>query len=134
MTDTASEFCNDIASSIAIDVDTGFLAEQSQPEQQRFAFRYTITIHNRGVQAAQLLSRHWVITDTNDQVQEVQGLGVVGQQPDIPAGCSYTYSSGAILATPAGIMEGSYEFRQPDGETFTAPIPAFALVPPGALH
>lgn len=124
----------EINTDIAIEVNTGFLAEQSLPEQQRYAFRYTITIHNHGSKTAQLLSRHWLITDANDQVQEVQGLGVVGQQPHIPAGKSYTYSSGAILATTTGIMEGSYEFCLPDGEKFTAPIPTFALVPPGALH
>ncbi|WP_041523958.1 Co2+/Mg2+ efflux protein ApaG [Gilvimarinus agarilyticus] len=130
MTDNTSSLPNDIA----IEVNTGFLAEQSQPEQQRYAFRYTITIRNHGQHPAQLLSRHWVITDANDQVQEVQGLGVIGEQPNIDAGDSYTYTSGAILATPAGIMEGSYEFCLPDGQRFNAPIPAFALVPPGALH
>ncbi|WP_049723700.1 Co2+/Mg2+ efflux protein ApaG [Gilvimarinus polysaccharolyticus] len=130
MTDSTT----DIASNIAITVDTGFLAEQSLPQQQRFVFCYTITIYNHGQQAAQLLSRHWIITDTDNQVQEVQGLGVIGKQPNIAAGDSYTYSSGAILATPAGIMEGSYEFRQADGEKFNAPIPAFALVQPSALH
>lgn len=119
---------------IEIEVDSGFLAAQSHPEQQRFVFRYTITIHNRGAQTAQLLSRHWVITDSNNQVQEVQGIGVIGEQPEIAAGESYTYSSGTILATPAGMMEGSYEFRQPSGERFNAPIPAFSLVLPEALH
>lgn len=130
MTNTDTE----LDTHIDIDIDTGFLAEQSQPEHQRFVFRYTITLHNRGSQAAQLLSRHWFITDANDQVQQVQGLGVVGQQPRIGAGESYTYTSGAILATQTGTMEGSYQFKQADGSLFDVPIPTFALVPPSALH
>lgn len=119
---------------IEVRVQTRYVAAQSQPTQRRFVFTYTITISNQGEEAAQLISRHWRIRDARDQLQEVQGLGVVGEQPHLAPGASYTYTSGVILETETGMMEGSYEFEREDGERFTAPIPAFALVPPHAMH
>jgi ApaG protein len=119
---------------IDIQVKTLYLADQSTPAEDRFVFSYTITLTNRGDESAQLVSRHWVITDGNNAVQEVKGSGVVGQQPTLEPGASYTYSSGVVLATETGTMTGSYQMRTPSGAAFDAPIPAFALVPPHLLH
>ncbi|MCR8922317.1 Co2+/Mg2+ efflux protein ApaG [Dasania sp. GY-MA-18] len=119
---------------IAINVATAFLAEQSAPEYDRYAFSYTITITNNGEENVQLLSRHWLITDSDNRVQEVRGEGVVGQQPTIPPGESYQYTSGAILETAAGTMEGSYQMISASGELFEAPIATFSLIHPSALH
>lgn len=119
---------------IGIDVETAYIADQSDPDNDRFVFAYTICISNRGSVAAQLISRHWVITDANQQVQEVKGLGVVGQQPHLDPGESFRYTSGAILETPVGCMEGSYQMRADDGNEFDAPIPAFRLATPNLLH
>src|SRR5690606_5644702 len=107
---------------------------QSRPEQQRFVYAYTITITNHGSANAQLISRHWRIKDAEDNLQEVQGVGVVGEQPELSPGGSYTYTSGVIIETETGIMEGTYQMRHADGHLFDAPIPAFALVPPHAMH
>jgi ApaG protein len=119
---------------INIKVKSAYLDEQSQPDKHRYAFAYTITIENNSDEPTQLLSRHWVITDANNITQEVQGMGVVGQQPRILPGDSYTYSSGAVLETQAGTMEGTYEMQTDDGETFSVPIPAFSLTRPQSLH
>lgn len=119
---------------IDIHIETQFIDEQSQPDNQRFVFAYTITITNDSDIPAQLVSRHWIITDANDTKQEVQGLGVVGEQPRLEPGEDYTYTSGVILETEIGTMEGSYQMRTDDGEIFDAPIPVFALVPPHAVH
>ncbi|MCR6652444.1 MAG: Co2+/Mg2+ efflux protein ApaG [Cellvibrionaceae bacterium] len=119
---------------IDIQVKTQYLADQSVPADDRFVFSYTITVTNRGSERAQLISRHWVITDGNDAVQEVKGTGVVGQQPTLEPGASYTYSSGVVLATETGTMTGSYQMRLSSGDEFDAPIPEFALVPPHLLH
>jgi len=119
---------------IKIDVVTRYLAEQSAPAENRFVFAYTITINNRGDDAVRLLSRHWRITDANNRVQEVRGEGVVGEQPLIEPGDSYTYTSGSMLETPVGTMEGSYQMISVDGQRFDAPIPVFSLAQPGALH
>lgn len=121
-------------SPIKIDVVTRYLAEQSSPSENRFVFAYTITISNRGSDAVRLLSRHWRITDANNRVQEVRGEGVVGEQPLIAPGDSYTYTSGSMLETPVGTMEGSYGMIGSDGQRFDAPIPVFSLAQPGALH
>ena len=118
---------------IQVSVKTTYVADQSVPPQ-RYVYSYTITIANDGDEAAQLLSRHWRIRDENDKLQEVQGMGVVGEQPFIEPGNSYTYSSGVILETETGIMEGTYQMRADSGDTFDAEIPAFALVPPHAIH
>jgi ApaG protein len=119
---------------IDVSVVTRFLAEQSQPEHQRFAFAYTVTVQNNGALPARLLSRHWVITDGDGKVEEVRGSGVVGQQPLIEAGQSHTYSSGTVMATKVGNMQGSYQMLAEDGQHFDAVIAPFRLAVPGALH
>lgn len=118
---------------IEVIVKTTYMAEQTLP-QQRYVYAYTITIANQGDEPAQLISRHWHIRDANDNLQEVQGIGVVGEQPLIVPGASYTYTSGVVLETETGIMNGSYQMRADSGTTFDADIPAFALVPPHAIH
>lgn len=120
--------------SIRVSVKTTYVAAQSQPLEQRYVYAYTITIANQGDDTAQLISRHWRITDANNKLQEVQGMGVVGEQPVIEPGKSYTYTSGVILETETGIMEGMYHMRRDDGSMFDATIPTFALVPPHAIH
>jgi ApaG protein len=119
---------------VDVSVVTRFLAEQSQPDQKRFAFAYTITVHNNGELPAQLLSRHWVITDGDGNVEEIHGEGVVGQQPLIKAGQSHTYSSGTVMATLVGNMQGSYQMLAEDGKRFDANIAPFRLAVPGSLH
>lgn len=119
---------------IDIQVETAYVEEQSRPEQDRYVFAYTITITNCGTLAAKLLSRHWIITDANSKVQEVRGEGVVGEQPHLQPGESYTYTSAAMLETPVGCMEGSYQMVADDGTHFDAPIPVFNLSTPHILH
>lgn len=127
---------------IDIKVVTTYLPGHSRPEHNQYSFAYTITISNHSRQVVQLLSRHWLITDADGSVQEVRGEGVVGEQPVIPPGTSFRYTSGATLATPVGCMEGSYTMvicdTQGDapagGRRFEAPIPAFSLHTPTALH
>ncbi|OZB23124.1 MAG: Co2+/Mg2+ efflux protein ApaG [Pseudomonas sp. 34-62-33] len=119
---------------IDVSVTTRYLAAQSQPEQNRYAFSYTITIVNNGELPAQLLSRHWIITDGDGRVQEVRGAGVIGQQPHIDPGASHTYSSGTVMATQVGTMQGSYQMLAEDGKRFDASIAPFRLAVPGALH
>lgn len=121
-------------SAIQVSVKTNYIAAQSDPQAPRYVYAYTITIANQGEKPAQLLARHWLITDARDKRQEVQGVGVVGEQPNIMPGESYTYTSGVVLETETGIMEGSYQMRASDGSLFNAAIPAFALVPPHAIH
>lgn len=104
-----------------------FIEDQSDPGQRRYVFAYTITIQNTGEVAARLLSRHWIITDSNNHVQEVQGDGVVGKQPLINPGEAFQYSSGSIIQTPIGTMHGSYQMLAEDGVYFDAPIPVFTL-------
>jgi ApaG protein len=120
--------------SINISIETVYLQQHSEPHNKRFVFSYTVTIENTGDQAAQLISRHWVITDANNAVQEVQGIGVIGEQPRILPGESYSYSSGSVLETPAGTMEGSYQMQTDKGETFDVTIPTFLLKNQQALH
>ena len=119
---------------VDVSVVTRYLAEQSQPEQNRFAFAYTITVHNSGELPAKLLSRHWVITDGDGHVEEVRGAGVVGLQPLILAGGDHTYSSGTVMTTKVGTMQGSYQMIAEDGKHFDAIIAPFRLAVPGALH
>ena len=119
---------------VDVSVTTRYLPEQSQPEQNRFAFAYTVTVTNNGELPAKLLSRHWVITDGDGRVQEVRGAGVVGQQPLIEAGASHTYSSGTVMTTRVGIMQGSYQMLADDGKRFDAVIAPFRLAVPGSLH
>jgi ApaG protein len=119
---------------MTIHVETGYVAEQSQPDQNRYVFAYTITIENSGDIAAKLLRRHWIITDANNKVQEVNGDGVVGKQPHLAPGKSFRYTSAAILETPLGCMQGHYDMLADDGTGFEAPIPVFRLATPLTLH
>ena len=119
---------------IRVHVATQYVDEQSEPSIDRYVFAYTITIENLGDIEAQLISRHWIITDANGKVQEVQGDGVVGEQPRLDPGESYRYSSGAVLETPVGSMQGSYRMKAGDGIDFDAPIAPFTLAVPGMLH
>ncbi len=119
---------------IRVDVETSFVAEQSDPERSRFVFSYTITIRNEGTVPARLLARHLIITHANGKVQEVRGDGVVGEQPYLKPGQGFRYSSGATLETPVGVMQGSYEMIAEDGMRFDAPIAPFRLAMPGVLH
>jgi ApaG protein len=120
--------------SIRVDVETSYLEDQSDPKALRFVFAYTITIRNEGQVPARLLTRHWVITDANGKVQEVRGDGVVGEQPYLKPGQGFRYSSGAVLETPVGAMQGSYQMVADDGLHFDAPIPPFRLAKPGVLN
>ncbi len=119
---------------IRIVVATNYVDDQSEPDVGRYVFAYTITIENIGDLPARLLSRHWVITDANGKVQEVTGDGVVGEQPHLNPGESFRYSSGAVLETPVGAMQGSYHMEADNGTNFEAPIPPFTLAVPGVLH
>jgi ApaG protein len=119
---------------IRVDVETTYLADQSEPDNRRYVFAYTITIRNEGDVAARLLRRHWIITDADGRVQEVRGEGVVGEQPHLKPGQGFRYSSGAVIETPVGSMQGSYQMQADDGAEFDAPIPAFRLAIPGMLH
>ncbi|HCS65772.1 MAG TPA: Co2+/Mg2+ efflux protein ApaG [Cellvibrio sp.] len=121
-------------SGIQVLVLTQYIEAQSVPMEHRYVYSYTITIANNSNVPAQLVSRHWRIIDANEKLQEVQGLGVVGEQPHLKPGESYTYTSGVILETETGIMEGTYHMRTDQGAMFDAPIPTFALVPPHAVH
>lgn len=111
-----------------------FIPEQSDPDNGRFVFAYTISIRNAGSGPAQLLSRHWIITDANNEVQEVRGVGVIGEQPLLQPGESFEYTSGCVLATPLGTMKGSYRMVAGDGTSFDATIPEFVLAAPRVLH
>jgi ApaG protein len=118
----------------AVSVETAYLADQSSPETNQYAFSYTITIANIGSIAAQLISRHWIITDANNHVQEVKGLGVVGAQPLLQPGEQFQYTSGTLLATPIGSMRGTYQIVAEDGTFFDAEIESFTLAVPKMLN
>jgi ApaG protein len=119
---------------IRVDVVTRYLPEQSDPESDRYVFSYAITITNVGSIAAQLISRHWLITDASGRVQEVRGLGVVGNQPLLQPGERFEYASGSALETPVGTMKGTYQMVAEDGTQFDATIPEFVLSMPRVLH
>jgi ApaG protein len=119
---------------ISVGAESKYLADQSDEPAGRFVFAYTITLRNTGSVAAQLVSRHWIITDGNNHVQEVRGLGVVGEQPLLAPGESFQYSSGAAIATAVGTMRGTYQMLADDGTRFDAPIPEFTLSIPRTLH
>jgi len=119
---------------IQVNVRTAYIPEQSDPGSDRYVFAYTVTIANEGTSSAQLISRHWVITDAENQVQEVRGLGVVGEQPFLRPGESFEYTSGTSLGTPVGTMRGSYQMVAEDGQKFEAEIPEFTLSMPRILH
>ena len=119
---------------ISITVKTQYLPDQSDPDNRQFAFAYTVIIRNTGSASIQLIARHWFITDGDNDVQEVRGLGVVGQQPLLRSGEHFEYTSWATLPTPAGTMWGEYFCVTEDAQFFQAPIPEFALVMPRTLH
>ncbi|MFZ3040459.1 MAG: Co2+/Mg2+ efflux protein ApaG [Thiobacillus sp.] len=119
---------------ISINVDTTYLAEQSDPSADRYVFAYTVTISNTGTVSAQLISRHWIITDAENVIQEVKGLGVIGEQPLLRPGESFEYTSGTAMATPVGTMRGTYQMVAEDGNKFDAEIPVFTLSMPRVLH
>jgi ApaG protein len=119
---------------IAVAVKSAYLADRSDPSRNQYVFAYTITITNAGTVAAQLVSRHWIITDAEHQVQEVKGLGVVGQQPLLKPGESFEYTSGTSLPTAMGTMRGTYQMVAEDGKAFDAAIPSFTLSVPRVLH
>ncbi len=119
---------------IHVSVETYYLDERSNPSDERFVFAYTITITNHGMIGAQLLTRHWIVTDSDNSIQEVRGEGVVGQQPYLLPGESYQYTSGTVLETPVGTMEGSYQMIADDGTKFDAEIPRFVLSAKRTLH
>ncbi len=119
---------------IEVEVESDYIPEQSLPEERRYVFAYTITIRNQGTHAAQLISRRWLITDGDGRHQEVHGPGVVGEQPHLAPGESYRYTSGTVLDTPVGTMQGSYQMLADDGREFDAEIPVFTLAQPNTLH
>jgi ApaG protein len=119
---------------IRVEVETSYIEEQSDPRDKRFVFSYTITIRNEGQVSARLLTRHWIITDANGNVKETRGDGVVGEQPYLKPGQGFRYSSGAVIETPVGTMQGSYQMIADDGQHFDAPIAPFRLAMPGVLH
>ncbi|OZS45407.1 Co2+/Mg2+ efflux protein ApaG [Photobacterium sanguinicancri] len=115
-------------------VATHYLADRSEPENQRFVFSYTVTIANLGRGNAKLLTRYWLITDANGKQLVIEGDGVVGEQPHIIAHEEYTYTSGTIIETPVAVMQGRYSMQTDDGETFDAEVPPFRLAIPNILH
>lgn len=119
---------------IDVRVETAYVDKQSDPGLNRYVFAYTVTIRNSGSISARLLTRHWIITDADEKIQEVQGDGVVGEQPYLSPGGTYKYTSGTVIGTPLGMMGGSYQMRADDGTEFEAEIPAFTLAAPMTLH
>jgi len=119
---------------IDVTTDPRYLPEQSDPTANRYVFAYHITLYNSGEQAAQLLNRHWIITDGNGRVEEVRGSGVVGEQPLLRPGEDYSYTSGVMLQTPVGTMQGRYQMQADDDQLFDAEIPIFTLSAPHSLN
>jgi ApaG protein len=119
---------------IIVKVDTEYLSQESEPDNSRFVFAYQITIQNRGNEASQLLSRHWVVTDGNEGKKVYSGMGVVGEQPLITAGQSYKYSSGIVLDTPVGTMQGHYTMLDPQGRSYDVLIEPFLLSTPNTVN
>lgn len=119
---------------VDIHVQTLYIGGQSRPDRGQYAFSYTITISNRSAGPVALISRHWIIMDADQKRQDVRGDGVVGQQPNIDPGDHFTYTSGVVLDTPVGTMQGSYQMRREDGSMFDAPIAPFLLAVPGAIN
>jgi len=123
-----------VTNGIRVSVESLYLEERSMPAEDHYAFAYQVTIANEGTVRVQLRRRHWIITDGNGKVEEMEGPGVVGQQPVLETGQAHQYTSGAVLTTPIGTMEGTYEMHRVDGSTFQARIPRFPLRVPGVLH
>ena len=123
-----------ITNNVRVEVESQYAAEHSRPFQDHWFFHYTVRITNEGDETVQLLSRHWVITDSDKNVQEVKGLGVVGHQPLLKPGEHFEYTSWAVIATPVGTMRGEYFCVAEDGERFEAPVPEFILRMPRTLH
>jgi ApaG protein len=119
---------------IAVSAKAFYVEDQSDPDKNHYVFGYTIKVTNTGEVAAQLISRHWLITDSNHRVEEVRGIGVIGQQPTLQPGESFEYTSGCPLATPVGTMRGEYQMLATDGTKFDASIPEFTLSVPRILH
>lgn len=119
---------------ITVQAKVAYIAQQSDAANNNYVFAYTITITNTGTVAAQLISRHWIITDSNDEVQEVKGEGVIGEQPLLHPEQSFQYTSGTAITTSVGTMRGSYQMVGEDGVTFDATIPEFTLAAPRTLH
>ena len=119
---------------IDVQVETAYVSEHSEPDEDRFVFAYTITLVNRGSVTAQLISRHWFITDADNRTEEVEGEGVVGEQPVLKPGEGFRYTSGAVIETPVGTMHGTYQMVAEVGRTFYATIPRFVLSAPRTLH
>ena len=119
---------------IAVSSEVSYVSSQSDPSANKFVFAYTITISNHGSLSARLIDRHWIITDSNGKIEEVKGEGVIGQTPDLKPGESFQYTSGSMLETPTGSMEGSYGMKAEDGTMFEASIPLFTLSKPNSLH
>ena len=119
---------------ISVNVKTAYISEQSDPDADRYVFAYTIHLKNEGDISAQLLTRHWIISDADGNEEEVHGEGVIGEQPYLQPGQQYEYTSGTILETPIGSMRGSYQMLAEDGNTFDADVPVFTLSHPNMLH
>jgi ApaG protein len=119
-----------ITHGIRVTVQSLYLADQSSPEDERYVFAYTVAISNEGQLAAQLRTRHWIITDGRGKVEEVRGDGVVGEQPRLEPGEAFQYTSGCVLTTPVGEMHGTYRFHRDDGSYFDATIAPFSLATP----
>jgi ApaG protein len=125
---------SEVTEGVRVSVEATYLADQSEPDEGRYAFAYVVTIANEGGTRVQLRRRHWIITDGDGAVREVEGPGVVGEQPILDPGDAHRYTSGAVLTTPVGTMEGTYEMYEAGGRVFRARIPRFALQMPGVLQ
>lgn len=119
---------------IDVEIESFYLPKQSEPSESRFVFGYTISIKNTSDKPVKLLKRHWLITDANENTQEVNGIGVVGEQPYLQPNEIYQYTSGSVIETPIGCMQGSYKMISNDGAEFEVVVPAFSLSKPHILH
>ena len=119
---------------LEVGVETAYIDDQSNPDADRYVFAYTITISNTGSTPAKLINRHWLITDANGKIQEVRGEGVVGEQPHLKPGEVFRYTSGTVIETPVGTMEGEYGMLGDDGQEFLTPVDRFSLSVPRVLH
>jgi ApaG protein len=119
---------------IDIEVETSYMADHSEPDKDRYVFAYTITLVNRGSISAKLLTRRWIITDADNRIEEVEGEGVVGEQPTLKPGEGFRYTSGTVVETPVATMHGTYKMLAEDGNTFDTDIPQFVLSAPRILH